>query len=121
MAAAEAGVALYQVQAKPDGYGDVGTVSVRFRDLETGQMVEEIWPIPYETSVPRSDLASPSMKIATAASLFASKLKGGVMADTVDLKELASLLASLAPEIRNNQRIRKLEVMIQQARQINGN
>ena len=99
----------------------IGTVSVRFRDLETGQMVEEIWPIPYETSVPRSDLASPSMKIATAASLFASKLKGGVMADTVDLKELASLLASLAPEIRNNQRIRKLEVMIQQARQINGN
>ncbi len=121
MAAAEAGVALYQVQAKPDGYGDIGTVSVRFRDLETGQMVEEIWPIPYETSVARSDFSSPSMKIATAASLFASKLKGGVMADTVDLKELASLLSSLAPEIRNNQRIRKLEVMIQQARQINGN
>ncbi|MGI9444610.1 MAG: YfbK domain-containing protein, partial [Rubripirellula sp.] len=121
MAAAEAGVALYQVQAKPDGYGDIGTVSVRFRDLETGQMVEEIWPIPYETSVARSDFSSPSMKIATAASLFASKLKGGVMADTVDLKELASLLSSLAPETRNNQRIRKLEVMIQQARQINGN
>ena len=77
MAAAEAGVALYQVQTKPDGHGDVGTVSVRFRDLETGQMVEEIWPIPYETSAPRSDLASSSMKIATAASLFATKLKGG--------------------------------------------
>ena len=42
------------------------------------------------------------------------------MADTVDLKELASLLASLPPQIRNNQRIRKLEVMLQQARQING-
>jgi Mg-chelatase subunit ChlD len=121
MAAAEAGVALYQVQTKPDGHGDVGTISVRFRDLETGQMVEEIWPIPYETSVPRSDLASSSMKIATAASLLATKLKGGAMADTVDLKELASLLASLPPQIRNNQRIRKLEVMIQQTRQINGN
>ena len=121
MAAAEAGVALYQIQAKPDGYGDVGTVSVRFRDLETGQMVEEIWPIPYETSAPRSDLASPSMKVATAASLLASKLKGGFMADAVDLKELARLLASLDPQIRNNQRIRKLEVMIQQTRQIDGN
>ena len=30
MAAAEAGVALYQVQTKPDGFGDIGTVSVRF-------------------------------------------------------------------------------------------
>jgi len=121
MAAAEAGVALYQVQTKPDGHGDVGTVSVRFRDLETGQMVEEIWPIPYETSASRSDLASPSMKIAMAASLFATRLKGGVMADTVDLKELASLLARLPPQMRNSQRIRKLEAMIQQARQISGN
>ena len=61
------------------------------------------------------------MKVATAASLLASKLKGGFMADAVDLKELARLLASLDPQIRNNQRIRKLEVMIQQTRQIDGN
>jgi Mg-chelatase subunit ChlD len=31
MAAAEAGVAMYQFEAKPDGEGDVGSVSVRFR------------------------------------------------------------------------------------------
>ncbi len=120
MAAAEAGVALYQVQTKPDGFGDIGTVSVRFRDLDSGNMVEELWPIPYETSALRPELASNSMKIATVASLFATKLKGDVLADTIDLKELASLIATLPPEVRNSQRIKKLEMMIQQARQING-
>ena len=120
MAAAEAGVALYQVQTKPDGYGDIGTVSIRFRDLDSGNMVEELWPIPYETEALRPDLASNSMKIATVASLFAIKLKGDVLADTVDLKELTSLISSLAPEVRNDPRIKKLEVMIQQARQISG-
>jgi Mg-chelatase subunit ChlD len=121
MAAAEAGVALYQIQAKPDGFGDIGTVSVRFRDLESGQMVEEVWPIPYETSALRPDLASNSMKIATVASLFATKLKGDVLAGTVDLKELANLISSLPPQVRNSQRVKQLEAMIQQARQINGN
>ena len=121
MAAAEAGVALYQVQTKPDGFGDIGTVSVRFRDLDSGNMVEELWPIPYETNALRAELASNSMKIATVASLFATKLKGDVLADTINLKELASLISTLPPEVRNSLRIKKLELMIQQARQMNGN
>ncbi|MDA7877938.1 DUF3520 domain-containing protein, partial [bacterium] len=121
MAAAEAGVALYQVQAKPDGFGDIGTVSVRFRDLESGQMVEEVWPIPYETSALRPDRASSSMKIAMVASLLATKLKGDVLADTVNLKELANLISSVPPQLRNSKRVKQLDVMIQQARQLNGN
>jgi len=121
MAAAEAGVALYQVQAKPDGFGDIGTVSVRFRDLESGQMVEEVWPIPYETSALRPDRASSSMKIAMLASLLATKLKGDVLADTVNLKELANLISSVPPQVRNSQRVKQLEAMIEQARQLNGN
>ena len=46
MAAEEAGVAVYEIEAKPDGEGDVGSVSVRYRDLSTGLMVENRWPIP---------------------------------------------------------------------------
>ncbi len=45
MAAAEAGVAMYQFEAKPDGRGDIGSVSVRFQDLATGTMIERRWPI----------------------------------------------------------------------------
>ena len=53
MAAAEAGVAVYQYEIKPNGTGDVGSVSVRFRDMPTGEMVERRWPIVYESSTPR--------------------------------------------------------------------
>ena len=121
MAAAEAGVAVYQIEAKPDGYGDIGTVSIRFQDMASGKMVEELWPIPYQTSTPRHDIASPSMKIATAATMLATNLKGEALSDTVDLKVLANLVAGLPQQVRNNRRVQMLQAMIQQARQFSGN
>ena len=121
MTAAEAGVAVYQFEAKPDGHGDIGTVSIRFRDVATGEMVEELWPILYEAMARSHDLASPSMKIATAASLVATKLKGEALSDTVDLRVLANLVAGLPPQYGNNQRVEMLRAMIQQARQLSGN
>ena len=121
MSAAEAGVAVYQIEAKPDGYGDIGTVSIRFQDMASGKMVEELWPIPYQTSTLRHDIASPSMKIATAATMLATKLKGEALSDTVDLKVLANLVAGLPQQVRNNRRVQMLQAMIQQARQFSGN
>jgi Mg-chelatase subunit ChlD len=120
MAAAEAGVAVYQFEAKPDGEGDVGSVSVRFRDLSTGQMIENRWPIPYEANAPRLDQAAPSLRIATSAALLAATLRGDPLADTIDLKTLADLLAGLPDPDRGARRVQQLQLMIQQARQISG-
>ncbi|MCH7685519.1 MAG: von Willebrand factor type A domain-containing protein, partial [Planctomycetes bacterium] len=120
MAAAESGVALYQFEAKPDGEGDVGSVSVRFRDLSTGQMVENRWPIPYEADAPRPDQAAPSLRIATSAALLAAKLRGEPLGETVDLKTLSQLIDSLPDRDRNVQRVQQLRRMIQQARQVSG-
>jgi len=120
MAAAEAGVAMYQFEAKPDGEGDVGSVSVRFRDLSTGEMIENRWPIPYEAAAPRPDQAVPSLRVATAAALLAAKLRGEVLAETVDLKTLSDLIAGLPDQDRNADRVRQLHQMIQQARQLSG-
>ncbi|QEF96745.1 von Willebrand factor [Stieleria maiorica] len=120
MAAAEAGVAVYQFQALPDGEGDVGSVSVRFRDLSTGQMVENRWPIPYQPDAARPDQAAPSMQLASAAALFAAKLRGEPLGASVDLKTLADLLSGLPEPYRNAKRIQQLRQMIGQARQIGG-
>ncbi|TWT74207.1 vWA domain-containing protein [Allorhodopirellula solitaria] len=120
MAAAEAGVALYQFQAKPEGQGDVGSVSVRFRDISTGQMLERRWPIPYQPNAPRADQAPQSMRLATAAALLAAKLGGHPLGATVELKSLAELIAGLPPQHRVANRVNQLEQMIQQARQIGG-
>ncbi len=120
MAAAEAGVAVYQFEAKPDGEGDVGSVSVRFRDLSTGQMIENCWPIPYQADAQRLDQAAPSLRIAASAALLAAKLRGEPLGETVDLKTLSNLIAGLPDRDRNPPRVGELQQMIAQARQLSG-
>ncbi len=121
MAAAETGVAVYQFEAKPEGEGDVGSVSVRFFDLSTGQMIEDRWPIPYEADAPRPDQAAPSLRIAMSAALLAAKLRGEPLGETVDLKTLSDLVSGLPDRDRNATRVQQLQRMIQQARQVSGN
>ncbi len=40
LAADEAGVAMYQVETLPEGSGEIGEVSIRFRETASGEMVE---------------------------------------------------------------------------------
>jgi Mg-chelatase subunit ChlD len=120
MAAAEAGVAVYQFEPIPDGEGDVGSVSVRFRDLTTGEMVENRWPIPYQADVPRPEQSAPAIRIAMSAALLAAKLRGEPIGETVDLKTLSSLVSGLPDQKRQSTRVRQLAQMIEQARQISG-
>ncbi len=120
MAAAEAGVAVYQFEAKPAGEGDVGSVSVRFLDLATGQMIENRWPIPYEADAPRLDQAAPALRLASSAALFAAKLRSDRLGETIELKTLADLVSSLPERVRKATRVEQLQQMIQQARQISG-
>ena len=120
MAAAEAGVAVYQVQVKPDGFGDLGSVSVRFQDLESGQMVEERWPITFDGNVPRMDQATESMKLAGSAALFAMKLKDDARSETVDLSFLREVLGALPSQRQQDPRVLALQQMVDQARQMLG-
>ena len=118
MAAAEAGVAVYQLEVRADGEGDIGSVSVRFRDLSSGQMVENRWPIPYEAHTPRLDQSPPALRVAASAALLAAKLRGEPLGDTVDLRALSELIAGLPVQHRSTDRVQQLQGMIQQARQI---
>jgi hypothetical protein len=83
-------------------------------------MVEHCWPIPYEANAPRPDQAAPSLRIATSAALLAAKLRGDSLGETVDLKTLSTLIASLPERERNVRRVQQLQLMIQQARQMSG-
>ena len=116
MAAEEAGVAMYHFEVKPDGQGDVGSVSVRFQDLNIGQMVEQRWPILYEPNLPRLDQSNPSLRIATSAALLAAKLRGGPLSETVDLAGLSRVLSTLPERESNQPRVQQLRTMIQQAK-----
>lgn len=88
LAAEEAGVAIYQVEPLADGTGELGEVSVRFRDAASGQMVERAWTIPYAAQATAFDRATPSMQLAGLSLLAAEKLQGGPLADAIDFNQL---------------------------------
>lgn len=116
MAASEAGVAVYQVEPDPAGEGDLGSVSVRFRDLDSDEMIERRWALPHLPSAPSAEQGGDAILLATVASQFAAKLAGGPLGDVVDLGELARLAAAL-PE---SERVKELRTMIEQARNLEG-
>lgn len=116
LAAAEAGVAVYQVEPDPAGEGDLGSVSVRFRDLESGEMIERRWSLPHLASAPAADQGGGATHLAIVASQFAAKLAGGPLGDVVDLGELARLAATLP----DSPRVDELRTMIEQARGLEG-
>ena len=119
MAAAEAGNAVYQIQVNPEGQGEVGTVSVRFQDTSSGEMVERTWPIAYNASTPRITEATAPMQLAATANLVAEKLKGGPAGDLVQLEDLIPVANSLRlGAFEGNRRVQQLSDMIQVARSL---
>ena len=95
LAADEAGVAIYQIEPLPEGTGEIGEVSVRFRKMDTGEMVERTWTIPYDPSAPAFDKAAPKTQLATLSLLAAQKLQPGPLADAIDFNHFATSIARL--------------------------
>lgn len=115
MAAEESGVALYHFEANPEGRGDVGTVSVRFLDTSSNQMVERTWVIPYEEQAPFFNEADPKLRLAGVAGLFAERLKGSPVGERVELKRLRQVMPPLKAYFGNQSRFGELETMLRQA------
>ncbi|MFT5464992.1 MAG: hypothetical protein ACI8UO_000078 [Verrucomicrobiales bacterium] len=120
LAAAEAGVALYQVEPLPGGEGDIGFVSVRFRDMSSGRMIEKRWPIPYQPTTPSINDAQDSVRLATAAALFAARLKDDPVGGSAEFKGLAQIVNGLPARVRETPRVQQLLMMIEQARSVIG-
>ncbi len=95
LAADEAGVAMYQIETLPEGSGEIGEVSVRFRDTASGEMVERTWTIAYDPTTPAFDKADPKTQLATLSLLAAQELQGGALADAIKLGNFAETIARL--------------------------
>ncbi len=108
LAADEAGVALYQVEPLPGGGGEIGEVSVRFRDVASGEMVERAWTIPYDESATAFDRATPSMQLAGLAMMAAEKLGGGPAAAIIDFKQFAGSIAQVKQFYAQNARVAEM-------------
>ena len=107
MAAEECGNALYQVEAKPNGTGSVGTVFVRFRDVSTGKMIERSWDIPYQPNIHNIQNAKPSMQLASLAGMLGELLKYGEQSGVV-LDQLRPLYGKLRSEYQSDTEVKDL-------------
>ncbi|MEP4079257.1 YfbK domain-containing protein [Haloferula sp.] len=112
MASEEAGVALYQFEILPEGQGEVGEVSVRFRDTSSGEMVEQSWPIPYDPQAPSFDEAKPGLQLAGIAAFVAEKLRGAPLSEAVDYSQLRGVMGRVKAEYSGNERVTQLERMM---------
>ncbi len=120
LAGGEAAVALYEVEALPQGEGDLGEVYVRFHDTATGRMVERSWALPYDPYAPAFDKATPSMQLAGTAALLAEKLRGGARADSINLGQLAPIVNALRNHYSHEVPVQELAAMYQQMRRMRG-
>ena len=120
LAAEEAAVAVYQVEALPQGEGELGEVYVRFRDASSGNMVERSWTLNYDPQAPAFDRATPTMQLAGVASLLAEKLRGGQAGDAIKLSDLAPVVNKLRSHYANEPRVQELVTMFEQARKLAG-
>lgn len=117
MAAAETGVAVYEVEMLPNGKGPVGKVSVRFRDVESDKMVELSWPLVHCAAEP-FERAAPSLQLAATAAFFAERLKGGPAGAPVELPALSEAISRVKTAYPNQTRVHELGTMIEQARRL---
>lgn len=120
IAAAEQGNALYVIETNPNGAGPIGVVRVRFKVPETGQYVEQEWPLAYVPRVPALEQSSPAMRLAVTASAFGEWLSTSPFAAEVRLPVLQAMLAGVPQTFAPDPRPQRLSTMIQQARTIAG-
>ncbi len=118
LAAEEAAVALYEVEARPQGEGELGEVFVRFRDAASREMVERSWTMAYESRAPAFDRASPSLQLAGTAAALAEKIRGGPAGDRVELDALAPVINALRGRRPADQRLQELAAMFAQLRRL---
>jgi hypothetical protein len=105
LAAEEAGVAIYQIETLAEGTGEIGEVSVRFRDAASGEMLERSWTIPHDPATAAFDRAAPSMQLAGLSLLAAEKLRGGPLAEAIDFKQLTGPRAAVKQHYTNSPRV----------------
>jgi hypothetical protein len=112
LAAEEAGVAIYQVEPLAEGRGEIGEVSVRFRDTASGEVVERMWTMTHNPATHSVDRAAPSMQLAVLSMLAGEKLKGGPLADAIDFKNFSQAQATVKQAFGQDTRVSEMLRMV---------
>jgi hypothetical protein len=120
MAAQEAGNALYTVEINPAGRGPLCTVRVRFKIPGTTDYREHAWDVPYNGNAVALEQSSPAMRLAATSGALAEWLVASPFAAEVTPDALLGYLNGVPETYGADERPKKLEWMIRQAKSIGG-
>lgn len=120
IAAQEAGNGLYVIETNPQGQGPLATVRVRYKVPGTADYRELAWPVPYNGSAVPLPQASPAMRLAVSATAFSEWLAGSPFAGEVTPDQLLQVLGGVPATYGADERPKKLEWMIRQAKSLSG-
>jgi Mg-chelatase subunit ChlD len=120
LGAAEAGNALYVVKVNPRGEGPLGTVRVRYKVPGTTDYHEHEWPVPYRGNAVSLEQATPAMRLAATASAFSEWLAASPYAGEVTPDSLIGYLRGVPEVYGADERPKRLEWMIRQAKSLAG-
>ena len=120
IAVQEAGNALYTVETRADGSGPVATVHVRYKVPGTVDYQEHSWDVAYERNVPALEQASVAMRLAGTAGAFSEWLAVSPFAQEVAPDDLLKILRDVPAVYGADERPKKLEWMIRQAKSLSG-
>jgi autotransporter-associated beta strand protein len=120
IAAQEAGNALYTIETKPDGSGPVATVRVRYKVPGTTDYRERSWDVAYTGSAVSLEQSSAAMRLAATASAFSEWLASSPFAQEVSPDDLLKGLSGVPQIYGADERPKKLEWMIRQAKSLSG-
>jgi Mg-chelatase subunit ChlD/anti-sigma factor RsiW len=120
IAAQEAGNALYTVETKADGIGPIATVRVRYKVPGTTDYRERSWDVAYTGNAVALEQSSAAMRLAATASAFSEWLASSPFAQEATPDELLKTLSGVPQIYGADQRPKKLEWMIRQAKSLSG-
>ena len=107
--------ALYQVELKPGRRKDLGMVRVRYRDAQSGNIVELSESL---SPASDSDVPSPHYKVAVGAAQFAEILRGSPYAEGSSHDEVLKYLWPVIQDLDLDVKLRELVSLIQQVKSL---
>jgi Mg-chelatase subunit ChlD len=120
IAAQEAGNGLYVIEVNPNGQGNLATVRVRYKVPGTSDYRELEWPVPYTGTAVPLEQASPAMRLLVASAGFSEWLASSPFSAEVSPDRLLRLIGGVPEVYGADERPKKLEWMIRQAKSLSG-
>ena len=107
--------ALYQLLLKNPNPAQVATVFIRYRNIETGVVEEQAFPVRGNPLQRRFEDASTNFRLAACVAAFSEKLRGNPLSTHIEYNEIVSALEPVAHERSLDPAVQELLVAVRRA------